>query len=146
MVGRSARRQSVLGEDASMTTYTFSWYSLDFVTKILRPKWWQVWKRATLYRELQWVRHCITDIPEDEGKLLLEMFSNYFPMNASANTRLIVRFMGQRIERVQLEKDPGWQPYVSTGKLGEPYKGERRVENLVLDGEARFQGQRRRPE
>lgn len=119
-------------------TYTFSWYSYDFVTKILHPKWWQMWKRAEIYRELEWVRHCITDIPEDEGKLLLGHWDETLP-GASPTIRLIRRLMGQKVDRVQLEHGtfPAGIGYESTGSDGKRFRGTRRVMNEVLSSEAK---------
>lgn len=102
-----------------MSTYIFSWYSHEFVSKIQRPKWWQVWKRATLYRELEWVRHCLLDIQEDEGKMLIELFNS---KDSSTALRLIYRLMGTKLYGAQLENAQRYgnlnpSEYVSTHNL-----------------------------
>lgn len=51
-------------------------YRLSFdahiqVEKVLRPKWWQIWKREQITQSMEWCRHSLV-LREDEGKLLLK--------------------------------------------------------------------------
>lgn len=113
-------------------TYTFSCYVKRDVPVLKRRPWWNLFGRDTLTTARQWVRMCLTDITEDEKDLILGGWD-------APAVRLLRRAVGSVVANVQLEEDVrDASPYVTTGTLGTPYAGARRVRNLTAKNFGHF--------